>query len=148
MTPFVFVAYSSAHFPISQGASGDPGLERLLAMATKAAARYFHPLPNDLQTHPRAFWLAHTCMPPEEFADENGQEFRINVTTPEGAARRDEQVNQDVCLPRPTSLPSVLLVTDNQIRRCRRTASATSSALRSTSSSSQATLHEAGTMTL
>lgn len=96
MTPYVLVAYASAHFPIPQNGNGSRELEQLLALATKATARHFSPLPDDLQANPRAFWLAHTCMPAKEFTDENGDEVHIDVTTPQGIAKCEAQVNQDV----------------------------------------------------
>ncbi len=90
MDPYVFIAYSSAHFDLSQTTQGrgDTGdLEQLLAIATKAAA-LFRPMPDDLRKHPRAFWIAANCMPPGQIVDENGRVRDIDTTTEVGMRRK------------------------------------------------------------
>src|SRR3569833_793275 len=68
---------------------------------SKAVIRHFSSLPDDLESHARASWIAHTCMPPEEFADEGESgSGTLNETTSrnqkEKARTRKEKTKKHV----------------------------------------------------
>lgn len=104
LTPFVMVAYSSAHYDIPQddsepsnppndGSDSRYDLEALLAVATKAAAQYFSPLPANLEQNQRAFWVSANCMPPGEVADEHGNVRTVDAQEKESLANQDVSSN-------------------------------------------------------
>ncbi len=103
LTPFVLVAYCSEHYKISDNKESEPeggncDLDALLAVATQAAIRHFSPLPADLQSSPRAFWVSANCIPPSKLVDEHG-----NIQSVEGE-EKEALANQDVSSSSPNKL--------------------------------------------
>ncbi|KAK4193995.1 hypothetical protein QBC40DRAFT_48483 [Triangularia verruculosa] len=99
ITPFIMIAWSSAHYElrsrenesaISQNNEGD--LDALLSVGVKAAVQYFglEPEKHDLQQHPKAFWCSANCMPPTKKVDGLG-----NVVDVRAEEEKQLLANQD-----------------------------------------------------
>ncbi|CAP71654.1 uncharacterized protein PODANS_6_50 [Podospora anserina S mat+] len=110
ITPFIMIAWSSAHYELKSrdNESGLPrnnegDLDALLSVGVKASVKYFglEPEKQDLRQHPKAFWCSANCMPPTKMVDHLGRVVNVD------GEEKELLANQDV-----SSILPVIVISD------------------------------------
>ncbi|KAK4173351.1 hypothetical protein QBC36DRAFT_58534 [Triangularia setosa] len=105
ITPFIMIAWSSAHYELksrenesrlSHNNEGD--LDALLSIGVKAAVQYFdlEPGKHDLQQQPKAFWCSANCMPPSKKVDNHGNVISVEGEEKQLLANQDTYSISDI----------------------------------------------------
>lgn len=92
ITPYVFIAYTTKHFDVT---NKDEDMESLFAYAQAATLRYAESV-LDPNRKPGAFWLSHCCTPEDRYVDSNGKVQTIEGDDEEARLLRERLRNEDI----------------------------------------------------